>query len=483
MKILTVLRVLSSVLLILGMAMAVSAGISVLMADPRTAVNALLWSSLILLLPGFGLRWLTPAAGDLSARDGLAIVTSGWFIAAAAGALPYQLSGTIAGFTAAVFESVSGFTTTGASVIAAVEPVAKGILFWRATTHFLGGMGILLLCIAILPSLGAGGVQLYRAEMAGPTKDRLTPRLADTARIMWTLYVLLCALEIILLRLGGMPWFDAVCHAFATIATGGFSTRTASIADFHSLYIELVVVSFMLVGAVNFVLHHELLRGRSPAVYLRDTEFRFFALIVTLAVLSVAANVWGTSRCSPGQALRQSLFSVSSMISTTGFCTTDFDRWPNYSRFVLLIVMVFGGCAGSTAGGMKQFRVVVALKAVARRTRLLFRPQAVYSVKMDGKPVAEPVASAILTFCLLYVVVLVSATAAMCLFVPDIVTALSAVIATTGGVGPGLGMVGPSQNYAGVPAAGQWVLIGCMLAGRLEFYTLLAIFFPSFWRK
>ena len=483
MRILTVLRVLSSVLLVLGIAMVLSAAVSLLMSDSRPASDALLWSSVVLLLPGLALRIVIPAARDLSARDGLAIVTLGWLAAAVTGALPYLLSGVIPGFTAAVFESVSGFTTTGASVIAVIEPVPKGILFWRATTHFLGGMGILLLCIAILPSLGTGGVQLYRAEMAGPTKDRLTPRLIDTARIMWKIYVLLCAAEVILLRAGGMCWFEAVCHSFATIATGGFSTRTASIADFHSLYIELVIAAFMFLGAVNFVLHHQLLRGRSPGIYLRDTEFRFFALVVALAVLSVAANVWLTSGCSSGRAVRNALFAVTSLISTTGFSTADFDRWPAYSKFILLIVMVFGGCAGSTAGGMKQFRVVVALRAVARRTRLLFRPQAVYTVKMNGEQVAEPVVSSILAFCVLYVAVLVTATAMMCLFIPDMVTALSAVIATTGGVGPGLAMVGPSRNYGCVPAAGQWVLVLCMLAGRLEFYTLLAVVFPGFWRK
>ena len=483
MKIFTVLRVVSHVLLVLGIAMVVSVAVSLLMADPRLASDALLWSSIILLLPGIILRTYIPATRDLSARDGLAIVTLSWFIAAVTGGLPYLFSGVIPGFTAAVFESVSGFTTTGASVIAAVEAVPKGILFWRATTHFLGGMGILLLCIAILPSLGTGGVQLYRAEMAGPTKDRLTPRLIDTARIMWTVYVLLCASEIALLRLGGMIWFDAVCHSFATVATGGFSTRTASIADYHSLYIERVIVVFMFLGAVSFVLHHQVLRGRSPLACLRDTEFRFFVLVLVVAVLSVAVNVCGVNGEPFGKALRESLFAVTSMSSTTGFSTADFDRWPAYSRFVLLVVMVFGGCAGSTAGGMKQFRVVVALKAVARRIRLLFQPQAVYTVKMNGELVAEPAVSSILAFCILYVAVLVAATAMMCLFVPDMVTALSAVIATTGGVGPGLGMVGPSQNYGGVPAAGQWVLIVCMLAGRLEFYTLLAILFPGFWRR
>ncbi len=480
-----IFKIASSVLLVFGVSLAASCAVGWGMGDLPDARNALALSALVCLAPGLALRFALRKLQDasLSPRDGFVIVTVAWVLAGLVGALPYLLAGTIPTFSAAVFESVSGFSTTGASVLAVLETVPRGILFWRSTTHFLGGMGILLLCIAILPSLGTGGLQLYRAEVAGPTKDRLTPRLRDTARLLFGVYVLLCAAAAGLLMLGGMSLFDAVCHAFGAVATGGFSTRTASVAAYGSLYIELVIVTFMILGATNFVLHLNLLSGRGLKDYARDTEFRLFIGVWMAAVVAVAVNVT-CARAEPfGQALRDSLFSVTSLLATAGFCTADFDRWPGFSRFILLLVMILGGCAGSTAGGIKQFRVAVIAKSIARRIKSLFHRQAVFSVKMNGEAVSESVISGILIFGLLYLAILALASAFMSLFTVDLATAVSSVIATTGGVGPGLSQVGPTQNYGALPAAGQWVLIVCMLAGRLEFYALFALFFPSFWRR
>ena len=477
-----VIHIISFLLVVVGVAMGVCFAAAVYFHDPAPARFGLMVSAAATLISGLAAWLATRGEHELSWRDGIGVGTVGWLAVALFGSLPYLLSGVIPGFVSALFETVSGFTTTGASVIAVVEPVPKGLLLWRATTHFLGGMGVLVLCVAVLPFLGVGGMQLYRAEVAGPSKDRLTPRIANTAKLLWGVYVLLCVLEILMLRVGRMGWFDAVCHSFATIATGGFSTRTASIAAYHSLYIECVTVAFMLLGATNFALHYAALRGDLRG-YARDSEFRFFAGLWIIACTIVTLNTWHTTYASAGAALRNSVFSVTSLMTTTGFSTANFDQWPATSRIVLLLVMVIGGCVGSTAGGIKHLRVDVAVKKIARRVKLFMYPQAVVQIKMNREPVDEDIISNILGFIILYVIALAIASVIMTAFTKDMLSAISAVIATMGGVGPGLGLVGPTMNYATIPAAGKIVLMLCMLLGRLEFYTLLALFFPSFWKK
>lgn len=480
---LSVLHEIGAVLVIISAALAACAGVGRLMGDPVVSLVALCGSAALALAAGVGLRFVGRRAPDLTIRDGIGVVTFGWAAIGIFGALPYVGSGAIPDFTGAVFETISGFTTTGASVIPVPEDVPRGILLWRAMTHFLGGMGILLLCIAILPALGAGGMQLYRAEVAGPFKDRITPRLADTARLLWWIYVALCGVETILLRLGGMGWFDAVCHSFATLATGGFSTRTESVAAYHSAYIEGVVVLFMFLGACNFVLHHRLLSRGEVRGYLRDTEFRFFAILLLGITVAIALNLWISAGQPLGRALRDSLFSVTSLMSTTGFCTADFDRWSPFAKILLVLSMVVGGCVGSTSGGIKQLRVAVTLKALLRRIRQFYQPQAVVAVKVNGESMPASSVEAMVAYVVLYIVTLAAASAVMTLFTPDMMTAVTSVVATMGGVGPGLSAAGPTQNYAFLPAAGKWVLIGCMLLGRLEIFTLFAVATPRFWRR
>jgi trk system potassium uptake protein TrkH len=286
-----------------------------------------------------------------------------------------------------------------------------------------------------------------------------------------------------MLRLGGMGWFDAVCHSFATLATGGFSTRTESIAAYHSLYIEGVVVFFMFVGACNFVLHHRLLRRGEVGGYARDTEFRFFAGFLAFVVAAITLNLCLSGGVPAGRALRESLFSVTSLMSTTGFCTADFDRWTPFAKVLLVLSMVVGGCVGSTSGGIKQLRIVVTMKALLRRVQQFYQPQAVISVKVNGESMPDRSVTAMVAFVALYVMLLVVASAIMTLFTPDMMTAVTSVVATVGGVGPGLGAVGPVQNYAFLPTAGKGVLILCMLFGRLEIFTLLALATPRFWRR
>ena len=459
--------------------------VSYLYGEPAQAWTALAYSAGGTLVAAALLWVLTRTGKELSRRDGLGVVTFGWIFAGIAGAFPFVLSGTIASPIAALFETVSGMTTTGASVIPVLEGVPKGILLWRALTQFVGGMGVLILVVAILPFAGAGGMQLYRAEMPGPTKDRIEPRMASTAKMLWGVYVLLVVALIVLLRLGGMDWFDSVCHAFATMATGGFSNRTASIAAYDSVYVETVVTGFMLLAGINFALHYRALRGEfSP--WWKDGEIRFFLGFLGLCVgfgtlvlhqARAAAGVgWGPS-------FREVSFTCASLVTTTGFVTGDYERWPVVLKPMLVFLMLLGGCAGSTAGGIKAGRIQVMFRAIARESRLFMQPQAVIPVKLGRKTLDDDVLRSILSFVALYLLVALLGALAMIPFSADVQTAGSSAIACLGNVGPGFSAVGPTMNFAGIPDAGKAILTALMLVGRLELYTVLAIFMPAFWRK
>jgi len=477
-----VFHLISVMLIVLGLAIGLCAGIAWLYADPWEAQVGMLASATIVILSGLGLMLGTRGPVDLSRRDGFGIVAFGWIAASAFGALPFILTGVIVNPVAAVFETMSGFTTTGASVLTDLEALPRGLMFWRAMTHFFGGMGVLVLCVAILPFLGVGGMQIYRAEMPGPSKDRLTPRIATTAKLLWGIYVLLCVAEAALLRLGGMTWFDAFCHAFATMATGGFSTRTASIAAYDSVYIEVVIIVFMLLAGTNFALNYRALRGR-PLCYFKDPEFRFYVGAWLTATLLLVLSVYGDVYPTLGRSIRAAFFQSTSIMTTTGFCTEDFDRWPGASKILLILLMFIGGCAGSTAGGMKNIRVFVLLKKVLREVRVFMQPQAVVQIKIGRNPVTQDVVSHISAFCIVFVLIFALGTFVMSFFTPDLQTASSSVIATLGNIGPGLGDVGAARNYAAIPTAGKAFLTFCMLLGRLELYTILIIFLPSFWKK
>ncbi len=477
-----VFHLISFMLMVLGLAIALCAAIAWSCADPVRTQIGLVVSAGIVVSAGAVLFFFTRGPVDLSRRDGFGIVALGWIVAASFGALPYMLTGVIVNPVAAVFETMSGFTTTGASVLSDLETIPRGVMFWRAMTHFFGGMGVLVLCVAILPFLGVGGMQIYRAEMPGPSKDRLTPRIATTAKLLWGVYVLLCVAEAGLLRLGGMNWFDAFCHAFATMATGGFSTRTASVAAFDSVYIETVIIVFMFLAGTNFALNYRALTGK-PLCYFRDPEFRFYLGVWLTATVVIIWNIYGSVYPSFGHAVRAAFFQSTSIMTTTGFCTEDFDRWPGASKVVLILLMFVGGCAGSTGGGMKNIRIFVVLKKVLREVRLFMQPQAVLKVKIGRESVSQEVISHISAFFIVFVLVFAMGTLIMTFFTPDMQTALSSVIATLGNIGPGLGGVGAVQNYAAIPAPGQVLLTVFMLLGRLELYTVLIILLPSFWRK
>jgi len=481
----SVFHVIARLLGVVGLLMGVCGLVSYLLGDPKLAWSSLGISSGGTLVSAMLLWVLTRNKRVLSRRDGLGVVAFGWLFAGIAGAVPYVLSGVISSPVSALFETVSGMTTTGATVIPILEGVPKGILLWRAMSQFIGGMGVLILVVAILPFAGAGGMQLYRAEMPGPTKDRIEPRVASTAKMLWGVYVLLTVLLMFLLWLGDMSWFDSVCHSFTTMATGGFSTRTASIAAFNSVYIESVLLIFMLLAGINFSLHYRVLRGELSSWW-RDGEFRFFlgvflvaSLVGTIVLYQARASVdFGWS-----SAFREVSFTCASIMTTTGYVTGDYEKWPILIKGMLILLMIMGGCAGSTAGAIKVGRVQVMLKAIFREIRLFMQPKAVIPIRMNRKFLSDEILMAILSFVALYLFVMLLGVLAMMPFTPNIQTAVSSVIACMGNVGPGFSAVGATTTYSSIPDAGQMILTALMLVGRLELYTVLAIFMPAFWRK
>ena len=475
--------VVAYVFIILAGAMVACAAVGAFMGDPRDVSWGMLSAAGVTLVSGLGLRLLSWGRHEVTIREGIAITVIGWAALGFAGGLPFLMTDGKFTLVDAVFESVSGFTTTGASIFTSVEDLPRGLLLWRATTQFLGGMGVLVICVAILPLLGAGGMQMFRVEVPGPFKDRLTPRITDTARILWYVYVGLNLLLIVFLWAAGMNLFDATCHAFAAMSTGGFSTRNVSILAFQSPAIEWILVVFMFLGACNFNLHYAALRGRPIGAHFRDPEFRFYVGFL-LVIISLCAFERVFAHGEPvNDSVRAAAFTVVSVSSTTGFNTVDFNEWSMFAKGLLLLAMLFGGCCGSTAGGIKQFRLLVALKEFPLRTKAMFSPAAVLKLKLNNVSVAPPIVSAIVSYIALYLVFTIFAILCMALLVGDGTVAISSVISAVSNVGPGLGGVGPMSNYAWIPDAGKWLLILCMLLGRLEFIAILALFFPSFWRR
>ncbi|PLX83831.1 MAG: potassium transporter [Desulfuromonas sp.] len=474
------LRILGALLLFLSGALLLPIPLALLDADGTAGPFAL--AAVVTLAAGSALFKCCKSGKELTLREGFAVVSFGWGLYALFGALPFVFSGAIPSFLDALFETMSGFTTTGATILTDVEALPRSLLLWRALTHWLGGMGIIVLSLAILPMLGVGGMQLFKAEVPGPTADRLKPRIQDTAKLLWGVYVLFTALETLLLMAGGMGPFDAVCHAFATLATGGFSTRNASVAAYDSAFIDWTITLFMFLAGVNFSLHYHALRGRFGD-YFRSEEFRFY-LALTLGVTALLAVLnYGSSYDSVADTLRYSAFQASSILTTTGFGTADYELWPVVAQFLLVFLMFVGGCAGSTGGGMKVARVLLLFKHAQVQLFRLIHPRAVRLVKLGDLPVDREVMQSILGFFALYVGSFVVATCLMAATDLDVVTSAASVVATLGNIGPGLGAVGPVDNYSQIAPFGKSVLIGCMLLGRLELFTVLVLFFPSFWRK
>ncbi|TFG92253.1 MAG: TrkH family potassium uptake protein [Syntrophobacterales bacterium] len=425
-----------------------------------------------------------PANGaiGLTHKEGFLIVATGWLLAAVFGALPYMFHGVLPHFTDAFFESISGFTTTGATVITNVGDLSHGILLWRSLTQWLGGMGIIILSIAILPLLGVGGMQLYKAELPSPVKDKITPRIAETARTLWIVYIIISIIEFIMLLTGGMDVFNSLCHSFTTMATGGFSTSDASVAQFHSAYIDGVITFFMLVAGINFTLHYSLIMGNFRAI-LGNSELRLYLGIILIAIIIITINLKQNSFYEGGGYLRYASFQVVSIITTTGFTTANFDNWPSLSKIILLVLMFVGGSAGSTGGGIKCLRILLILKHSYQELYRLVHPHAVTAVKLGKRTVYPETMASIWGFFMLYLMMTIVASIILTMLGLDMMTAFSSVAATIGNVGPGFGGVNPSATYSEIPSLGKWVLSFCMLAGRLEIYTVIILLIPEFWKK
>jgi trk system potassium uptake protein TrkH len=480
MNITLTLRILGALLLFLAIALLFPVPFSWFYGDG--AAGAFILSAAISAACGGVLFNLFRSETDLSVREGFAVVTFGWTLFALFGALPFVLSGSIPSYLNAFFETMSGFTTTGSTILTDIEAMPPSLLLWRSLTQWLGGMGIIVLSLAILPMLGVGGMQLFKAEVPGPTADRLRPRIQDTAKLLWGVYVLLTGAEILLLMAGGMSFFDGLNHAFTTMATGGFSTRNASVAAYDSAYIDWVITFFMFLAGVNFSLHYLALRGRIGD-FLRNEEFLFYSALVMIGTALVTTLNMGSTYPDFFDNLRFSAFQVVSIITTTGFGTADYELWPVLCQYLLIFSMFIGGCAGSTGGGMKVARILLLFKHAQVQVFRLIHPRAVRLVKFGERPVDKEVMQSILGFFALYLGVFVAASFIMAGVGMDLPSAGASVIATLSNIGPGLGSVGPVDNFAHVPAFGKLVLAFCMLLGRLELFTVLVLIFPSFWRK
>lgn len=420
---------------------------------------------------------------DLTVREGLLLVAAVWAAVCLFGALPFHFSPHFASFTDAVFEATSGFTTTGATVLERVEELPNGLQLWRCFTHWVGGMGIVLLGIAILPLLGTGGMHLYRAEFSGARSEKLTPRVTETALSLWRIYVALTLAEYLALRLAGMNAFEAACHSFSTLGTGGFSTRTASVGGFESPLIEFIVIVFMVLAGINFTRHYRLWRERQARAFFGDVEIRAYLLILAAAAGVVMLALVAGGSLEPAAAFRRALFQVTSILTTTGFVTDDFERWRPLAQLLLLVLMFVGGCTGSTAGGLKVARVLLLQRVVRRQFRRIVEPRGVFAIRLGGQVIPEETVQSLLNMVYLALIVFGAASLVLAAMGADVLTSIAAVAASMFNIGPGLGQVGPAEHYGHLPALSKWVLAIVMICGRLEFYTAIVIFTPLFWRK
>ena len=418
-----------------------------------------------------------------SRREALMFVAGGWILASLFGAIPYELAGTFPSYLDAFFEAMSGYTTTGATVLSSIESQPHSILLWRNFTQWLGGMGIITLFVALFPLFGIGAAHLVEAELPGPQTERLTARIRDTVKSLWFLYLGFSVLEFFLLwQAGGISVFDALTVTLGTMPTGGFTATYLSIGAYNSVIVEGIVIAFMTIAGINFGLHYLLLWKRQPGRLFSNPEFRLYIGLLAGASILIALNLINSLGLSIGDAFRQSGFHTVSIMTTTGFSTVDFNAWPAFARAALLVLMIVGASAGSTGGALKVTRLLILFKYTFRRISLAFNPKAVIPIKVGENVLSERVISGIIGMTILYFTTFIVGFLIMSSLGLDHVTALSSVIATLGNVGPGLGLVGPAANYTLIPAAGKIVLIVCMLAGRLELLTVFALLAPSFWK-
>ncbi len=433
----------------------------------------------LLLLSLFGLK--KPKNTAIYAREGFLTVAASWVLMSLFGAIPFWLSGGFDSIWDCIFEIVSGFTTTGASVLRSVEQLPHCILFWRSFSHWIGGMGVLVFVLAVMPMSEERSMHLMRAEVPGPVVGKLVPRMRDTAKILYTVYAAMTLLLVILLVAGGMPLFDSVCHAFGAAGTGGFSIKNAGIAYYNSAYIDIVLSVFMLLFGVNFSLYHLILIGRVKNA-IRSEELRVYLGIVAVTVLLISFNTFSVYQ-KLGLTLRNAFFQVSSIITTTGYATVDFDKWPAFSKMILVLLMLFGACAGSTGGAIKISRVMILYKGARQEVRRMLHPRAVTVVRIEGQPIGSGLLRATLVFFAMYMACLALGTLLLSLAEQDFTTNFTAAVACLGNIGPGLAKIGPTGNYGFYPGWAKILLSLEMLAGRLELFPIIMLFSPLTYRR
>ncbi len=423
---------------------------------------------------------------EMKRRESIVFVALGWIVGSFFCSLPFLFAGdasSFSGFVDAYFEAMSGLTTTGASVLKNVEALSNCILFWRSFTHWIGGMGIIVLFVALMPFLGITGKQLMKSEVPGPTMEGLKPRIADTARVLWLIYVGMSAAQTILLMFCGMNLFDSLCHTFGTMATGGFSTKNLSVGHYDSIPITIVISFFMILAGANFSLYYSVFLGRPKALF-RDSEFRTYIMIVFVSMSLVAVNLFGSGTIEKFHlSLVHSLFQVASIMTTTGFSTVDFDQWPSFSKTVILFLMFIGGCAGSTGGGIKVIRIIVLAKHALHSVFRTVHPEAVINMRVGSGLVRRDVVQQILGFFIWAIGVFAFGVLVVSAFGHDMITSMSATAATLWNIGPGLSLVGPMQNFSMFHPFVKLFLSLLMALGRLEFFTILVLFSRPFWKR
>lgn len=418
---------------------------------------------------------------SIKAKEGLTIVTLGWIFASLFGALPFYLSGSIPSLVDAFFETVSGFTTTGATIIKDIEVLPMGILFWRSFTHWIGGMGILVVAVAVLPLMGSGGFHVFKAESPGPIADKIVPRIKDTAKILYSSYIIISLVEFILLLFGGMTVFESAVHTFGTLGTGGFSTKNSSIGGFNSSYITIVISIFMIMSGTNFSLYYDLYKGKWREV-IKNSELKLYLSIIAICVFLITINMNGHLYHNLFEAFKHALFQVSSIITTTGYTTFDYEQWTTFSKGILFMLMFVGGSAGSTGGSIKVIRILALIKLIKRELTKILHPRAVVSVKFGDKPLSEDTLLNISSFFMLYMLIFIFGSILISLEGIGFMGATSAVAATLGNIGPGFEFVGPTNTYADFSDASKLLLSFFMLLGRLELFTVIALLTPKFWK-
>ncbi|OYT16979.1 MAG: potassium transporter [Bacteroidetes bacterium 4572_77] len=450
--------------------------------DGKFDFYPILVSGVFVFLFGLVISFLTSTARKTTTKkEGYLIVTFSWIVISFFGALPFYLSGFFESYTDAFFETISGFTTTGASILNDIEALPQGLLFWRSLTHWIGGMGIIVLSVAILPLLGIGGMQLFSAEAPGPTTDKIHPKVREMAKRLWAIYVILTLIQTVLLMLGNMSFFDAICHAFATMATGGFSTQNTSIAA-YSPYIQYVIIVFMILAGTSFSLHYFLWNRKFQKIR-RNEEFLLYSSIIVIVSVFIAIGLMVKMDMNMESAFRDSLFQVVSILTTTGFVTADYLLWPSGLWMLLFMLFFIGGSAGSTGGGVKVVRILILIKNSSLEFRRLIHPQAIIPVRLNHKPVPPKIVFVVISFFLFYIASFAVGSVVMSALGLDFESAIGASASSIGNIGPALGSLGPVNNYAQLPDFGKWFLSFLMLLGRLEIFTVLIIFSPSFWHK